>query len=115
MIDKLQSLITNLDLLAEQMSSPDVINDISQYTKLAKEHRRLVPLVQKSNTYIKLYQQIKEGEEILQGNDAELKEIVKEELSEHKENLVQLEEELCHYLEMSGLIPYHKVKLMYPK
>ena len=64
MNNKLQSLILEYEMLIKKMSKPDIVNDISQYTKLAKEHRRLTPLIQKSEAYLKLESQIKEGEEI---------------------------------------------------
>ena len=94
MKNKLQSLILEYEILIKKMSEPDIVNDISQYTTLAKEHRRLTPVIQKSESYLKLETQIKEGEEILQGNDLELKEIVKEELTENKEELIKIGEEL---------------------
>ena len=94
MNNKLQSLILEYEILIKKMSEPDIVNNISQYTKLAKEHRRLTPIIQQSEAYLKLESQIKEGEEILQGNDLELKEIVKEELTENKEELIKIGEEL---------------------
>tara|TARA_B100001750_G_scaffold235969_1_gene239202 strand:+ start:659 stop:1726 length:1068 start_codon:yes stop_codon:yes gene_type:complete len=91
---KLQSLILDYEILIKKMSEPDIVNDISEYTKLAKEHRRLTPIIQQSEAYLKLESQIQEGEEILQSNDLELKEIVKEELTENKEKLIKIGEEL---------------------
>ena len=61
MKNKLQSLILEYETLTKKMSEPDIVNDISQYTKLAKEHRRLTPIIQQSEAYLKLESQIKEG------------------------------------------------------
>ena len=47
-----------------------------------------------SKQYISLYNNIKDDEEILLGDDVELKEIVKEEISDLKKDLKSLEEKL---------------------
>ena len=50
-------------------------NMIEKYSNLAKEHRRLSPIVKQGKEYIAIYKQVKDDEEILKGNDLELKEI----------------------------------------
>ena len=65
------------------MSDPEVVYDIEKYTELAREHRQLSPIIDMSKQYV-LYNNIKDDEEILLGDDVELKEIVKEEISDLK-------------------------------
>ncbi len=94
MIDKLLKLVERYDILSEKMSNPDIISDMDQYTALAKEHRQLTPTIELAKEYIYIYYQIEEDEEILKGDDLELKEIVKSELSDLKKSLLELEEKL---------------------
>ena len=45
---KLNQLIEDYKILSEKMTDLNIINNISEYTRLAKEHRRLTPIIQKS-------------------------------------------------------------------
>ena len=47
------------------MSDPNIVSDIPQYTKLAKEHRQLTPTIELAHRYIKVFNHIEEDEEIL--------------------------------------------------
>ena len=69
MIDKLKSVISRYDELAELMSKPDAMRNIKAYTRLAREHRWLTELVENAKKYIDTYNQIKEDEEILENDD----------------------------------------------
>ena len=94
MIEKLTNLVKHYELVVNKMSDPEVISDIEKYTELAREHRQLTPIIDMSKQYISLYNNIKDDEEILLGDDVELKEIVKEEISDLKKDLKSLEEKL---------------------
>ena len=94
MIKKLEEILKNYSLLSEKMANPDIVNNVTEYAKLAKEHRHMSEQARLAQEYIKLYNQIEEGEEILQGEDVELKEIVKEEIVDLKNNLEQLEQKI---------------------
>ena len=94
MIQKLIALVERYDNISEKMSNPDIIENLDQYKMLAKEHRQLTPTIDLAKKYILIYNQIKEDEEILQGDDLELKEIVKDELTDFKKELIILEEAL---------------------
>tara|TARA_B100000945_G_scaffold113129_1_gene89661 strand:- start:1695 stop:2756 length:1062 start_codon:yes stop_codon:yes gene_type:complete len=94
MIDKLKTIINRHNELADLMSQPDSMQDMKKFTKLAQEHSSLTDLVEESKKYINLFNQIKEDEEILNGDDPELKELVKEEISDLRLNLTSLENKL---------------------
>ena len=94
MIDKLKTIINRHNELADLMSQPDSMQDMKKFTRLAQEHSSLTDLVEQSKIYINLFNQIKEDEEILNGDDPELKELVKEEISGLKLNLTNLENKL---------------------
>tara|TARA_B100001113_G_C21061571_1_gene601423 strand:+ start:246 stop:1313 length:1068 start_codon:yes stop_codon:yes gene_type:complete len=98
MIDKLKSLIKQFNDLSEKMSNPDIISDIKQYSSLAKEHKRLSPIIPNVNDYIKKFNHIQEDEEILKGNNKELKELIKDEIGPLKDELSILEKKLKIFL-----------------
>ena len=88
MIDKLQAVITRHDELAELMSQPDAMQDMKAFTKKAREHRSLTNLVKEAKKYIDIFNQLQEDEEILNGDDPELKELVKDEIGELRDSLI---------------------------
>jgi len=94
MIDKLHSILSRYDELAEIMSQPDAMQDIKAYAKIAREHTGMSELVEHAKIYINTYNQIKEDEEILNGDDPELKELVKTEIGQLREDLAIQEEKL---------------------
>ena len=94
MIDKLHAIITRYDELADLMSQPGAMQDMKAFTKLAREHSGLTELVEHSKKYIYTYEQLQEDEEILNGDDPELKELVKDEIGPLKEDIAKQEEKL---------------------
>ena len=92
MIDKLQTVLARFDELAELMNLPDAMQDMKAFTKLAREHRSLTELVDESKKYIITFNQLKDDEEILNGDDPELKELVKDEIGELR-NILGLQKE----------------------
>ncbi len=94
MVNRLNQLIKEYNILSQKMSNPDIISDIKTYSQLAREHRRIDNIIPKAKQYIKQFNHLQEDEEILQGNDKELKELVKDEITSLKQELEKLEEEL---------------------
>ena len=94
MIDKLQELILHFEDLEKQMIDPNLINDQNKYKEVTREHRRLIPIIDKSKQYISIHNQISEDESILEGEDEELKKIVKDEIDDLKSELSQIEDAL---------------------
>ncbi len=98
MINRLNQIIKDYDKISQKMSDPTIIADIKTYSQLAKDHRRLDDVIPKAKEYIQKTAQLKEDEEILQGNDRELKDLVKDEIGPLREKLVVLEDELKIFL-----------------
>ena len=94
MIDKLQELILHFEDLEKQMIDPNLINDQNKYKEVTREHRRLIPIIDKSKQYISIHNQISEDESILEGEDEELKKIVKDEIDDLKSEASQIEDAL---------------------
>ena len=94
MINKLKDLIAKYSELEELLNQPESLNDMKKFAQLSKEYRSLSLSVEKATTYIKLHNQILEDEEILNGEDSELKELVKDEINDLKNDLYLKEKEL---------------------
>ena len=94
MIDKLKEIIAHFKSLEKKMADPGLINDQKLYTEMAREHRRLSPIVEKSNQFISVSNQLNDDIEILKSDDNDLKEIAKTEIEELNKELEKLEKEL---------------------
>lgn len=94
MIDKLKDIIIHFESLETQMVDPELLNNQSRYIEVAKEHRRFGPIIEKSKEYISVQEQIDDDNEILAGDDLELKSIAQAEITELEEALSELEKGL---------------------
>ena len=94
MIDKLKEIIAHFESLELKMADPNFVNDQKLYTESAREHRRLSPIVKKSNQFIKITNQVEDDNNILNSDDKDLKEIVKAEIEDLQISLEKLEKEL---------------------
>ncbi len=94
MIEKLRDIIQRQGDLATRMSDPDTAAEPKRYAQLAKEHSELSEVADKARRYVDLDAHRQELEDILAGDDAELKELASEESPGIKEQLAELEEEL---------------------
>ncbi len=95
MFDKLEDLVARLEEVMKQLSDPDVVNDQEKFRSLMKEQNDLTPIVEKYNEYKDAKQTIDDSLEMLEEeNDEDMKEMLKEELSEAKDTVAKCEEEL---------------------
>ena len=94
MKDKLQTIIDKHSLLSEQLADPEIFNDQKKLTTTAKEHSALEDVVNVGKEYLAVLQNIEDDKSILNGDDAELKEIAKEELIELESRKDKLESDL---------------------
>ena len=95
MFDKLEDLVKRLDEVMQELSEPDVVSDQNRFRNLMKEQNELAPIVEKYKEYKEAKQTIEDSVEMLEEeHDEEMRELLKEELSEAKKNVEQYEEEL---------------------
>ena len=94
MKDKLQTIIDKHSLLSEQLADPEIFNDQKKLTTTAKEHSALEDVVNVGKEYLAVLQNIEDDKSILNGDDAELKEIAQEELIELASRKEKLESDL---------------------
>jgi|TARA_Y100000310_G_scaffold114080_2_gene112535 peptide chain release factor 1 len=92
--DRIKTIINRHEELSKLLSDPSVMNDQNKYKVTAQEHSQLSPIVLKGQEYLDVLHQIADDEDILKGDDTELKEIAQEELSELKVQIESLENEL---------------------
>ena len=94
MKDKLQTIIDKHSLLSDQLADPKIFNDQKKLTTTAKEHSALEDVVNVGKEYLAVLQNIEDDKSILNGDDAELKEIAQEELIELESRKDKLESDL---------------------
>jgi len=95
MLEKLAQIEQNYEELNDQLSSPDVMSDISAYTKMMKQHRSLGEVVAKYREVKKMSEELEGAKEILNASDdAEMREMAQLEIDEIEENLLKADDAL---------------------
>jgi peptide chain release factor 1 len=95
MFEKLDAIEKTFEGLTAQMTDSEVISDQARYTKVAKQHRELEPIVEKYRALKKLDENIAGARQILQEtNEPEMRELAELDLAESEERRAQVEEEL---------------------
>lgn len=95
MFDRLEELVNRYEELGIRLNEPQVIGDQALWQKLMKEHAGLMPLVETYQKYKKARQSEADAKLMLEEEkDEDLRQLAKEELSESRQILEQLEKEL---------------------
>ncbi len=95
MIDKLEAIKERYMRLEEQLSDPEVIQDMSRYKKTNKDYKNLQPIVNTYHRYKELLDRQTEAKELLgMDDDPEMIEMAKMELEEVNEAIPAIEEEI---------------------
>ena len=94
-LDKLEIIKNRWEGLSEQMSDPDVIQDMKRFVKLNKDYKELEPLVTAYQKYKSIIANIKSAEEILKTeDDPDFKEMAKDEIEQLVPEKEMLEEKI---------------------
>ena len=95
MFDKLELLIEKFEELEKKIIDPEIMKDMNVWQKLAKEHGDMKPIVEKYREYSKHKKELEENKEMLkEGLDDDMKDLVKEEISELEDSIEKEEQEL---------------------
>lgn len=96
MFDQLETMVGRYEELGELLSDPQVVNDTKRFMELSREEANLRDTVATYNEYKKVLETISDSEEMLGegGLDEDMKEMLKEELSEAKAAKEELEEKI---------------------
>ncbi|MBE5944152.1 MAG: peptide chain release factor 1 [Lachnospiraceae bacterium] len=95
MFDKLEDLVARLEELEGMLSDPDVVTNQERFRNLMKEQAELAPIVEKYKEYKDAKQTIEDSLMMLdEESDEELREMIKEELSDAKTQVEECENAL---------------------
>lgn len=95
LLEKLDALVIRFEEIGTLITDPNVIADMKRYIKLNKEYSDLEKIVKARDEYKQMLTTIDEAKNILENeDDAELKEIAREELDAATSRLPELEEEI---------------------
>ena len=104
MFDKLDDILMRLEEVLNQLSEPDVAADAAKFQKLMKEQAELQPIADAYKDYKTQKQTIEESLMLLEEeSDEEMREMLKEELSDAKKRVEELEQELKVLLGLGGV------------
>ena len=95
MFYKLEDLLVRLEEILSELNEPGVANDPARFQKLMKEQSELQPIVDAYKEYKACQQTVEESLMMLdEESDEEMREMLKEELSDAKSRIEELETEL---------------------
>jgi len=94
MRDKLEHIKIRYHEILETLADPEIFQNQARFRQLTRDQKNLEPIVKAFDDYNNLLKHIHEDEQILKGNDPELKQIVREELDDLLEKRNQMEEDL---------------------
>ena len=80
MLDKLEAIKARFDQLGIALTNPEIVNDNRKFTATGKEYRGLEKIVVAYDAYKKVLENIDFYTEVLNGDDAEMRDMAKEEL-----------------------------------
>jgi peptide chain release factor 1 len=80
MLDKLDAIKAKFDDLGVALTNPEIVSDNKRFSALSKEYRSLEKIVNARNAYVKTIDDIEFNKEVLNSDDAEMREMAKLEL-----------------------------------
>jgi len=98
MLDKLDAIKGKFDNLGVALTNPEIVADNKKFAAISKEYRSLEKIVQARELYIKLLDDIEFNKEVLNSDDAEMREMAKLELPELETKKEEQEKHLRNLL-----------------
>jgi peptide chain release factor 1 len=98
MLDKLDAIKGRFDNLGVALTNPEIVSDNKKFTAISKEYRSLEKIVLARNAYVSLLDDIEFNKEVLNGDDAEMRDLAKQELPILDEKKEALEKSLRNML-----------------
>ena len=95
MFDRLDDILIHYEEIMQELGEPNVTENQDRFRKLMKEQADLAPLVEAYKAYKQAKQDIEDSLALLEEeSDEEMRELAKEELSDAKKRVEELEQEL---------------------
>ena len=98
MLDKLDAIKGRFDNLGVALTNPEIVSDNKKFSAMSKEYRSLEKIVNARNAYVKVLDDIEFSKEVLNGDDAEMRELAKLELPDLEITKEDLEKQLRNML-----------------
>lgn len=98
MLDKLEAIKARFDQLGVALTNPEIVANNKQYAETSKEYRSLEKIVTAYADYRKILDDMSFYREALDGDDAELRELAKEEMPDLEEKKAKEEEAIRQLL-----------------
>ena len=94
-LEKLEAIKQRYDDIGQQITDPDVMDDMKRYVKLNKEYRELEPLIGVYGEYRNILSNLEEARQMLQSEkDEELREMAKKEAETLSQQVDPFEEQI---------------------
>lgn len=94
MFERIEEVEQRYEELEAQLEDPEILSDYNLYNEVNRELVSIRPLVQTYRKYKSVLAAIKESKDLLSDSDPEIRELVKEELSELEPSILKLAQEL---------------------
>ena len=95
MFDRLDDILIHYEEIMQELGEPNVTENQTRFRKLMKEQADLAPLVEAYKAYKQAKQDIEDSLALLEEeSDEDMRELAKEELSDAKKRVEELEQEL---------------------
>ena len=95
LLDKLEGLVSRFEEVSTLITDPNVIADQKRYVKLTKEYKDLGDIMKARKDYIDTLKTIDDAKEILAAeDDAEMKDMAREELAAAEKSIPEIEERI---------------------
>lgn len=98
MLDKLEAIKARFDQLGVALTNPEIVSDNKKFTATSREYRSLEKIVLAYTAYTKLLGDIAFNQEVLNGDDEEMRDMAKEELPALEEAKVKAESDIRQML-----------------
>ncbi|MEQ1800163.1 MAG: peptide chain release factor 1 [Lacibacter sp.] len=98
MLDKLDAIKARFDEIGVALTNPEIVSNNQKFSALSKEYRSVEKIVLARKEYLQVLDDVTSYREALNGNDAELREMAKDELPSLEEKKEQLEKQIRQLL-----------------
>jgi len=98
MLDKLDAIKGKFENLGVALTNPEIVADNKKFAAISKEYRSLEKVVVARDAYVKLLEDLEFNKEVLNSDDAEMREMAKLELPELEAKKEELEKHLRNLL-----------------
>ena len=95
MLNKLAEIEKKFENTEKELAQPETAADQEKFRDLKKEHKKLLPIVEKFREYKKSCSELEEAQMLLEeADDAEMKKMIMEEISFQKEAQAKLSDDM---------------------